>query len=146
MDEKDQSVRPLGRARGGDPGLALSFRNAMFPSWCLLSPLFHQGGQIFIFPAPLTPLGVGHISQLICFPAGSNARRRGALLGAARRSFQSQPMSWGSTSARQTRSAWRGQWLGLDRLRRAEPRRAAAAGVALLPLRTVMPRGFRVLG
>ena len=51
-DEKDLLVRPLGRARGGSPGLALGFRNAMFPSCWRLSPLFYQGAQIFIFPAP----------------------------------------------------------------------------------------------
>jgi hypothetical protein len=55
--EKDLSVRPLGRARDGGPGLRLGFRNAIFASWRRLSPLFHQGGQIFIFPAPISPLG-----------------------------------------------------------------------------------------
>jgi hypothetical protein len=30
-DEKDLLVRPLGRARGGGPGLGLGFRNAVFP-------------------------------------------------------------------------------------------------------------------
>jgi hypothetical protein len=52
MDEKDRSVRPSGRAKGGGPGLALSFRNAIFPSWLRLSPLFYQGGQILFFPPP----------------------------------------------------------------------------------------------
>ncbi len=66
-DEKDLLVRPLGRARDGSPGLALGFRNAMFPSCWRLSPLFYQGGQIFIFPAPLSCLGEGCISQLIVF-------------------------------------------------------------------------------
>jgi hypothetical protein len=45
MDEKDHSVRPLGRARDGGPDLALSFRNAIFPFWWRLSPLFYQGGR-----------------------------------------------------------------------------------------------------
>jgi hypothetical protein len=69
-DEKDLIVRPLGRARGGSPGLTLGFRNAMFPSCWRLSPLFYQGGQIFIFPAPLSCLGEGCISQLIVFRQG----------------------------------------------------------------------------
>jgi hypothetical protein len=46
------------------PGLALSFRNAMFPSWCRLSPLFYQGGQIYIFPAPMNHLGGGALARL----------------------------------------------------------------------------------
>ena len=67
-DEKDLLVRPLGRARCGSPGLALGFRNAMFPSCWRLSPLFYQDGQIFIFPAPISCLGEGCISQLIPAP------------------------------------------------------------------------------
>ncbi len=74
-DEKDLLVRPLGRARGGSPGLALGFRNAMFPSCWRLSPLFYQGGQIFIFPAPLSFLGEGCISQLIVFQQARATRR-----------------------------------------------------------------------
>ena len=50
VDEKDLSVRPLGRTRGGGPGLKLGCRNAIFGSWRRLSPLFHEGAQIFIFP------------------------------------------------------------------------------------------------
>jgi hypothetical protein len=50
--EKDLSIRPLGRARGGGPGLRLGFRNAMCASWLRLSPLFHEGGQILFFPPP----------------------------------------------------------------------------------------------
>jgi hypothetical protein len=69
-DEKDLLVRPLGRARDGSPGLALGFRNAMFPSCWRLSPLFYQGGQIFIFSAPISCLGNGCISQLIVFRQG----------------------------------------------------------------------------
>jgi hypothetical protein len=56
--------------RRGSPGLALGFRNAMFPSCWRLSPLFYQGAQIFIFPAPLSCLGEGCISQLIVFRQG----------------------------------------------------------------------------
>jgi hypothetical protein len=67
-DEKDLLVRPLGRAKGGSPGLALGFRNAMFPSCWRLSPLFYQDAQIFIFPAPISCLGEGCISQLIPAP------------------------------------------------------------------------------
>jgi hypothetical protein len=48
----------------------------MYPSWCRLSPLFHQGGQIFIFPAPINHLGERRISQLLCFPAGPNSSSR----------------------------------------------------------------------
>jgi hypothetical protein len=39
----------------------LRLRNAMFSSlfalWARLSPLFHEGAQIFIFPAPISCLG-----------------------------------------------------------------------------------------
>jgi hypothetical protein len=42
----------------------------MFPSCRRLSPLFYQGGQFFIVPAPISCLGDGSISQLIVFPEG----------------------------------------------------------------------------
>jgi hypothetical protein len=42
-------------------GLRFGFRNMIFPSWFLsrwwLSPLFHEGGQILFFPAPISCLG-----------------------------------------------------------------------------------------
>jgi hypothetical protein len=57
----------MGHARGGGVALALGFRNAIFPSGRRLSPLFYQGDQIFIFPAPISCLGDGCISQLTAF-------------------------------------------------------------------------------
>jgi hypothetical protein len=51
-DEKDLLVRPLGRAKGGSPGLALGFRNAMFPSCWRLSPLFTKMLKFLFFPPP----------------------------------------------------------------------------------------------
>jgi hypothetical protein len=68
-DEKDPSVRPLGRAREVRPWLVLRFRNARFPS---LFPLWFQSlfqwwaaaksfvlprWSNFIFPAPISYLG-----------------------------------------------------------------------------------------
>jgi hypothetical protein len=47
----------VGRAQGDGPGLQFGFRNAVSSSWFhsgwLLSPLFHEDDQIFIFPAPI---------------------------------------------------------------------------------------------
>jgi hypothetical protein len=45
----------------------------MFPSCWRLSPLFYQDAQIFIFPAPLSCLWEGCISQLIVFRRPSHA-------------------------------------------------------------------------
>jgi hypothetical protein len=38
LNEKDRSIRPLGRAKGRGPRLRFGFRNAIFPS------LFRRGG------------------------------------------------------------------------------------------------------
>jgi hypothetical protein len=46
----------VGRAQGDGPGLRFGFRNAVSSSWFhsgwLLSPLFHEDDQIFVFPPP----------------------------------------------------------------------------------------------
>ena len=69
---------------GGQP-LGLGFRNALFPSWWRLSPLFYQDGQIFRFPAPINHLGVlGDLStRQLSFPARNPASSRTTLLGGA---------------------------------------------------------------
>jgi hypothetical protein len=57
-----------GRPFAWFPGLRFGFRNGVFPSWFLsgwrLSPLFHEDGQIFIFPALISCLGEQYCPQL----------------------------------------------------------------------------------
>jgi hypothetical protein len=61
-DEKDPSVRPLGRAREVRPWVGVAFQECQVPvivsiTERRLSPLFYQDGQILFFPAPLSYLG-----------------------------------------------------------------------------------------
>ena len=56
-DEKDPSVRPLGRAREVGPWVGVAFQECQVPvivsiTRRRLSPLFYQDGQILFFPPP----------------------------------------------------------------------------------------------
>ena len=63
--EKDQSIRPLGRARAAALGCGLvsgmQCSRLWLPSGWRLSPLFHEGAQILFFPAPISHLGERYI-------------------------------------------------------------------------------------
>ena len=63
MSEKDRSIRPLGRPRGGGPGLRFGFRNARFPSLVSVEvaakSFVLRRGSNFIFSAPIATKGKG---------------------------------------------------------------------------------------